>query len=204
MEKIETKIPEVLILKSLLHQDERGFLAEMLNLEDLRRNGIQFSIAQVNHSFSEQIGTLRGLHFQTKPFQQTKIVACLRGAIYDVAVDLRPNSPYFLSFVSFLILSAYVDFDSLPTDLFSNIDLIVQYPDKVFIPCGFAHGFLTLLPKTEVIYFADNFYSQNHDRTIRYDDPQISIPWPKLQGNFILSAKDRNAPFVRNFDFSML
>ncbi|MFN3270130.1 MAG: dTDP-4-dehydrorhamnose 3,5-epimerase family protein [Candidatus Kapaibacteriota bacterium] len=200
MEKLQTKIPEILILKSHIYFDSRGFFTEVLNIEDLKKIGLKFDIVQVNHSYNEQVGTLRGLHFQTKPFEQSKIVTCIKGAIFDVAVDIRPYSPNFLNFQCFLIVSHNSNFDPKNFDFPIQYDYLIQYPDKLLIPRGFAHGYLTLLPSTEVLYFTDNKYSREHDRVILYDDPQINIPWPKVVDNFIVSDKDRNAPLVSSLN----
>lgn len=202
MEKIETKIPGIYILKTQLFKDGRGFFAEILNFKELNSIGLNFEIAQINHSFNERKGTLRGLHFQIEPFAQAKVVTCTNGAIFDIAVDIRPDSPYFLKYVSFLIVSASGNLDPAKLDFRFSYDYFVQYPDKIFIPRGFAHGYLTLLPSTEVLYVTDNYYSRESDRAIRYDDPQIGIQWPKIVENFILSDKDSNAPLCINFDFS--
>lgn len=202
MEKVETKIPEVLILKSSIFKDSRGFFTETLNVQELKNANLNFEIAQINHSFNEKTGTLRGLHFQVKPFAQAKIVTCIEGAIFDVAIDVRPQSPTFLKFVSFLLVSPREEFKPNKLDFHIKYDYLIQYPEKIYIPRGFAHGYLTLLPSTEILYITDNYYSKQHDRTIRYDDPKIGIPWPRVVENFILSDKDINAPFSNNFDFS--
>ncbi|MCX7909935.1 MAG: dTDP-4-dehydrorhamnose 3,5-epimerase [Ignavibacteria bacterium] len=204
MEKIDTQVDGVCIIKSKIFFDERGFFSECLNLKDLGEIGLDFVPVQVNHSFNKAKGTLRGLHFQTRPFEQAKIVTCLKGAIFDVAVNIIPESKNFLRNVSCLILSPFVDETILELETKIKCDYILKYPDKFFIPKGFAHGYLTLLPESEVLYFTDNFYSPENDCVLRYNDPQIAISWPNLETDFILSIKDRNAPFVSEFDFSKL
>lgn len=204
MKILETKLPEVIIILSDIYKDERGFFSELLNLNSLKNVGIDFKIAQVNHSYNKNAGILRGLHFQTKPFEQAKIVTCLRGAIFDVAVDIRPHSSSFLKYTTFLITSPEISAGEFQTKGELSYDFTVEYPNKVFIPKGFAHGYLTLAPSTEVIYFTDNFYSKKHDKSIRYNDPEISIPWPKIFNDFCLSKKDANAPFFKEFDFSQV
>ncbi len=201
---LETCLPEVIIITSDIYTDERGFFSELVNTESLKGIGIEFKLVQVNHSYNTNAGTLRGLHFQAKPFEQTKIVTCPKGAIFDVAVDIRPKSETFLKFVTFLISAPELNLDTIEAKGELKYDFKVAYPDKVLIPKGFAHGYLTLVPSTEVLYFTDNVYSKEHDRTIRFNDPQIAIPWPSLHKNFILSSKDANAPFVREIDLSYL
>lgn len=204
MKKNDTKIPGVYILSSDIYQDSRGFFTECLNVQSLKEVGIDFVPLQVNHSFNIEKGTLRGLHFQLKPFEQTKIVTCLKGAIFDVAVDLRPQSESFLKFISFLILEQNLSQDNIPNEIIESCDNIVKYPHKVLIPKGFAHGYLTLQPNTDVLYFTDVLYSRIHDSVIRFDDPQIGIKWPKISKDFIISDKDRNAPYLEDFDLTLL
>jgi len=204
MNILHTKIEDVLILETNLFRDNRGFFTELLNQKELDANAIDFKILQVNHSLSTEVGTLRGLHFQIKPFQQKKIVCCPKGIIFDVAVDLRPQSPTFLQYLSFILVGHENNINSL--DGFRNIkaDYVIHFPNKVLIPEGFGHGFLTLSPNSEILYLLNNFYSKEHERTIRYDDPKINIQWPNIGRNLILSEKDKNAPFLVNFDFSEL
>jgi dTDP-4-dehydrorhamnose 3,5-epimerase-like enzyme len=204
MNIIRTKIDGVLILESQLFRDNRGFFAELLTQKELDANSIDFKILQVNHSLSTEMGTLRGLHFQIKPFQQKKIVCCPKGVLFDVAVDLRPQSPTFLQYLTFVMVGSENHIDSIGS--LANIpnDYIIHFPNKVLIPDGFAHGFLTLTPNSEILYFLDNFYSKKCERTIRYDDPKINIQWPDLGRNFILSEKDKKAPYFVNFDISEL
>lgn len=204
MKKIETKISGVYILSSDIFQDFRGFFTECLNVHSLKEIGIDFVTLQVNHSYNIAKGTLRGLHFQLKPFEQTKIVTCLKGAIFDVAVDLRPRSESFRKFVSFIILDANLNQDAIPQEILESCDHILRYPDKILIPKGFAHGYLTLLPHSEVLYFTDQVYSKSHDSVIRYDEPQIGINWPKISDDFIISEKDKKAPYLANFDLTLL
>ncbi|MFN3305588.1 MAG: dTDP-4-dehydrorhamnose 3,5-epimerase [Candidatus Kapaibacteriota bacterium] len=204
MRTFETKIPEVIVIKSDMYKDERGFFSELVNIESLKEIGVEFKLVQVNHSYNINAGTLRGLHFQVKPFEQTKIVTCLKGAIFDVAVDIRPKSKTFLKFITFLISSPEIDLVTIQSEIAQDVDFKIIYPDKVLIPKGFAHGYLTLVPSTEVLYFTDNMYSKDHDRTIRFDDPQIGITWPKVGGALTLSTKDANAPLLGEIDFSQL
>ena len=139
------------------------------------QNGINCHFVQDNHSFSASKGTLRGLHYQLNPKCQAKIVRCTRGAILDVAVDIRRGSPQYKQWVA--------------------VELSEENKKQLFVPRGFAHGFLTLTDNVEVQYKADNYYAPECDGNIRYDDPEIGIEWG--QSEFILSEKDRRAPLLR-------
>jgi dTDP-4-dehydrorhamnose 3,5-epimerase-like enzyme len=202
MEIVKTKFENVYIVKSQIFFDERGFFTETFNVENLLKLGINFTPVQVNHSNNKKEGTIRGLHFQVKPFAQAKIVTCLKGAIFDVAVDLNPRRPTFLKYLSFLILGSFADLTTLSDIELPPYDYLLKYPDKVYLPRGFAHGFMSLLPDTDVLYFTDNYYSKMHERAIRFDDPKIGIQWPKLRSEYILSEKDANAPMFNDIDFT--
>lgn len=154
--------------------DERGFFSETYSTRDFVSAGVDVDWVQDNHSYSAEPGVLRGLHFQLAPFAQDKLVRVLRGAIFDVAVDLRPGSPTFGKWLS-RILSA-------------------KEWNQMLVPKGFAHGFLTLEPGVEVAYKVSAPYVASHDRSIRWDDPSIGIAWPLAGKAPILSAKDRDAP----------
>lgn len=135
---------------------------------------------QDNHSLSARLGTLRGLHFQTPPFAQAKLVRVVRGAIFDVAVDIRKGSPSF--------------------GQWAGIEVSSERWNQLLVPAGFAHGFVTLTAHTEVIYKVDAAYSAAHDRAIRFDDPFIGITWPLASEIFHLSSKDRDAPLLAEID----
>ena len=156
--------------------DERGFFSEVWNADSWAQAGLAPQFVQDNHSLSRRAGVLRGLHFQTPPFAQEKLVRVTRGSIFDVAVDLRQGSISFGKYVS-LVVSA-------------------KDWNQMLIPEGFAHGFLTLEPNTEVQYKVSRFYSEAHDRAIRFDDPAIAIDWPISADKLILSDKDRAAPLL--------
>ena len=158
--------------------DERGFFSEVWNADIWAEAGLATQFVQDNHSASRSAGVLRGLHFQTPPFAQQKLVRVTRGAIFDVAVDLRRGSESVGKYVS-LVVSA-------------------EEWNQILIPEGFAHGFLTLEPDTEVQYKVSQPYSAAHDRAIRFDDPAIAIDWPIAADRLILSDKDRAAPFLAN------
>ena len=164
--------------------DERGFFSETYKADSLAAAGFTQPFIQDNHSYSAAKSVLRGLHFQNPPVAQAKLVRVTRGSIFDVAVDIRRGSPTFGRWVS-LVLSA---------DLWNQI----------LIPEGYAHGFLTLEEHCEVQYKVTAPYSPQHDRSIRFDDPQIGIEWPAKANDIQLSAKDRDAPLLaqQNTGFS--
>ena len=160
--------------------DDRGFFSESWNAAAWSEAGIDTVFVQDNHSLSRARGTLRGLHFQSPPAAQAKLIRVTRGSAFDVAVDLRPDSPTYRRWAG-VILSA-ADWNQL------------------LIPEGFAHGFLTLEPDTEVQYKASAAYSPSHDRAIRFDDPAIGIDWPLPAADLILSDRDRAAPLLAEVD----
>ena len=167
-------LPEVFEILPARHGDARGFFSETWNAAELARHGIEAAFVQDNQSYSAARGVLRGLHYQEPPFAQAKLIRVTRGAIWDVAVDIRQGSPTFGRWVG-LTISA-------------------QAWNQVFVPAGFAHGFLTLEPDCEVLYKASAPYSPAHDRAIRWDDPAIGVEWPVGPDELILSDKDRAAP----------
>lgn len=173
-------IPEVLEIVPRRFGDDRGFFSETFNRARLGEAGVEIDWMQDNQSYSAEAFTLRGLHYQEPPFAQDKLVRVLRGRVLDVAVDIRLGSPTFAQWVA-LELSA---------DAFNQI----------LVPAGFAHGFLTLEPDTEVFYKVSAPYSGAHDRSIRFDDPDIAIRWPLSGRHPVLSAKDEAAPRLADIE----
>ena len=173
------EIDGVLEIRPAQFTDDRGFFSEVWSAARWLEAGIDVDFVQDNHSLSRQRGVLRGLHYQAPPMAQAKLVRVTRGAVFDVAADIRAGSPTFGRWVS-TILSA-------------------EHWNQLFIPAGFAHGFLTLEPDTEVIYKVSAPYSAEHDRAIRFDDPDIAIDWPMAASEIILSDKDRAAPSLADF-----
>ena len=167
-------LPEILEVKPRKFGDDRGFFAETYNRERFHDHGVAIDWMQDNQSFSAEAFTLRGLHYQEPPFAQDKLVRVLKGRILDVAVDIRTGSPQFGRWVS--------------------LELSADDFNQILVPAGFAHGFLTLEPDTEVFYKVSARYSAEHDRSIRFDDPDIGIDWPLEGRTPILSAKDAAAP----------
>lgn len=176
--KVETGLEGVYLLEPTVFEDHRGFFMESYNKKDLEELGLHYEFVQDNHSLSVQAGVLRGLHFQLEPKAQTKIVRCLKGAIYDVVVDIRKGSPTYLKWIGVIL----TEFNKR----------------QIVVPKGFAHGVLTLVPNTEILYKVDEYYSPEHDRSIRWNDPDIAIDWPYT--NPILSDKDRNAPTLKEIE----
>ena len=162
------------------HGDARGFFSETFNAGRLSEAGIDIEWVQDNHSFSVSKGVLRGLHYQRPPFAQAKLVRVVKGAIFDVAVDIRHGSPTFGDWCS-LIVSA-------------------EKWNQILVPVGFAHGLFTLEPDTEVLYKVSAFFSPEHDRVINFADPDIGVDWPLSGLEPFLSSKDRAAPFLRDVD----
>ncbi len=160
--------------------DDRGFFSETWNDAAWRDAGIAITFVQDNHSLSRARGTLRGLHFQAPPAVQAKLVRVTRGSAFDVAVDLRPESPTYRHW--------------------AGVTLSAADWNQLLIPEGFAHGFLTLEPDTEVQYKASAAYSPPHDRAIRFDDPAIGIDWPLPAAELILSDRDRAAPLLADVE----
>ena len=177
MQVEETAIPAVKIVTPKKHGDARGFFSEVYNRSDWDKAGLDFTFVQDNHSFSAPVGTLRGLHFQTPPFAQDKLVRCARGRILDVAVDIRRSSPTFGRHVA--------------------VELSAENWRQLLVPIGFAHAFITLEPDAEVLYKTTAPYSAANDRGVAWDDPAIGIAWPSPPGGPVLSDKDRRWPGSR-------
>ena len=171
-------IPEVKLLTPRKFGDDRGFFSETWSRKTMAAQGIDADFVQDNHSLSRAKGVLRGLHFQTAPFAQDKLVRVLRGSIFDVAVDIRRGSPTFGRHVS-AVLSA------------------VNW-GQLWVPKGFAHGFVTLEPDTEVAYKVTADYAPECDRGLAWDDPALGILWPVPVADDLLAAKDRKHPRLKD------
>ncbi len=174
MRIVNTAIDGVRIVEPVVHEDHRGFFMESYNQRLFEEHGLRFSFIQDNHSLSTELGTVRGLHYQLSPMAQTKLVRVLAGSIFDVAVDIRRSSPTFGQWV--------------------GVELSAANKRQLLIPKGFAHGFCTLEPDTQVSYKVDQYYSREHDRGIRYNDPDIGIVWPNVIDPASLSGKDASCP----------
>ena len=173
----------VFIFKPILFEDNRGFFYESWNQSLFNKAvGKEVKFLQDNHSLSNA-GVLRGLHYQIEPKPQGKLVRCISGSVFDVAVDIRKSSPTFGEWTSTIL---------------DNLNKLM-----IWIPVGFAHGFLALEENSEVLYKASELWSNEHDRSIRWNDKYININWPLKDLNFIepkLSEKDSKAPFLKNTD----
>ncbi|MHB8885456.1 MAG: dTDP-4-dehydrorhamnose 3,5-epimerase [Methylovirgula sp.] len=154
--------------------DARGYFSEIYNREIFVQAGIAVDFVQDNQSRSATVGTIRGLHFQSPPFAQDKLIRVLKGGILDVAVDLRRSSPTYGQYFA--------------------TELSAENFKQMFVPVGFAHGFCTLEPETEILYKVSNFYAPKHDHGLAWDDPALGIPWPVTGDAAVLSDKDRQHP----------
>ncbi|MFC2050905.1 dTDP-4-dehydrorhamnose 3,5-epimerase [Chloroflexota bacterium] len=168
----ETKLKGAYIIEIEPAEDERGFFARSCCQKEFEQHGLDFCIVQCNLSYNKKRGTLRGMHYQAAPYEEAKLVRCSMGAVYDVMIDLRPESSTFKQWVA--------------------EELTAQNCKMLYIPEGFAHGFLTLEDNTTVFYQVSEFYHSECERGVRWDDPVFGIEWPSK--NYIISAKDRQFP----------
>lgn len=176
MQVTPLELEGVYLIEPVVHADHRGFFMESYNKEVLQRHGLHMQFVQDNHSLSVEVGVLRGLHYQLNPKAQTKLVRVLSGEIYDVVVDIRRNSPTFGKWL--------------------GVTLNEDNKYQLLVPKGFAHGFCTTKPNTQVLYKVDEFYSPENDRGILWSDPALNIYWPVTDP--LLSAKDRLHPTLEN------
>jgi dTDP-4-dehydrorhamnose 3,5-epimerase len=180
MNIISTKLEGLFIIEPDVHGDNRGFFMESYSRAKFFEFGIKHEFIQDNHSLSVETGVLRGLHYQLNPKAQTKLVRVASGAIYDVAVDIRKDSSTFGQWVG-VILSE-------------------DNKRQLLVPQGFAHGFCTIVPNTQVLYKVDEYYSPEHDRGILWSDPAIGIDWPTSKP--ILSDKDQKHPLLKDAEIN--
>ena len=176
MKKIETKLEGVYIIEPQVFGDQRGYFMETWSTRNFEEMGLHYDFVQDNQSFSAQKGILRGIHFQNMPMAQAKLVRVTKGAVLDVAVDLRKGSPTYRQWVS--------------------VELSAENQRMLMIPRGFGHGFVTLTDHTEILYRADNPYAPEADAGILWSDPELGIDWGVK--NPVLSEKDRYNPLLRN------
>ena len=174
LEITATAIPDVKVLLPKSFTDARGAFSETFNAARFAEHGIKLDFVQDNQSWSAQAGTIRGLHFQSPPRAQAKLVRVVRGRIFDVAVDLRRASPTYGRWIS--------------------EELSAQNRKQLLVPVGFAHGFCTLEPDTEVFYKVTDYFSPAHDLGIAWDDPDLAIAWPVPKDEVMLSEKDARQP----------
>jgi dTDP-4-dehydrorhamnose 3,5-epimerase len=176
----ETALSGVLLLTPQRHGDERGFFSESWNRQVLLDKGVDIDFVQDNHSLSAHAGTVRGLHFQTPPHAQDKLVRCGRGLLFDVAVDIRKGSPTYGQWVGY--------------------ELSFENGHQLLVPAGFAHGFVTRSPDTEIIYKCSDYYAPECDRALQWDDPEIGVDWGVTRADSVLSGKDTVAPNLTDLD----
>lgn len=181
MNVIETKVKDVYIIEPQVFGDNRGWFMESWSQRDMEANGLHYNFIQDNHSYSSVKGTIRGLHFQNGEFAQAKLVRCAKGAVIDVAVDLRKGSPTYKKWV--------------------GVELSAENKKQLLIPRGFAHGFVTLTDEVEFLYKADNYYNKESEGSVRWNDSTIGVSWGIE--NPITSDKDNVAPLFddNKFDY---
>lgn len=174
MDVISLDIPDVKIITPKKFGDHRGFFSETYNREAFLAAGLDYTFVQDSHSWSAEAGTVRGLHFQRPPCAQDKLIRVIRGAVFDVAVDLRRSAPSYGRHVSVVLSAAAWN--------------------QILIPAGFAHGFCTLEPDTEVLYKMSRVYAPDHEQGLSWNDPVLGIAWPAVAGQAVLSDRDRRQP----------
>jgi dTDP-4-dehydrorhamnose 3,5-epimerase len=177
MKFIKTEIPEVVIIEPKVFKDERGYFMESFRQDLFEKNIGRINFIQDNESKSKK-GVLRGLHYQLPPFFQSKLVRVIKGSVIDVVVDIRKGSPTFGKYVA--------------------VELSEDNKRQLFIPRGFAHGFLVTSEEAVFVYKVDNYYSPESDRNIRFDDPDINIDWNFPKDKILVSEKDKKAPFLKD------
>ena len=179
MKKIETKLPGVYIIEPQVFGDQRGYFMETWSTRNFEEMGLHYDFVQDNQSYSAQKGILSGIHFQNAPMAQAKLVRVTRGAVLDVAVDLRKGSPTYKQWVA--------------------VELSAENKRMLIIPRGFGHGFKTLTNDVEFCYKVDIVYSKECDRGIRYNDPSIGVDWGEVEDS-LLSQKDTTSPLLEDSD----
>ncbi|MCC1495058.1 dTDP-4-dehydrorhamnose 3,5-epimerase [Cognatishimia sp. F0-27] len=172
-----TRLDGVVILTPQRFGDARGFFSESWNAARMAEAGLDYGFVQDNHSLSARTGTLRGLHFQSPPHAQAKLVRCGRGRLFDVAVDIRRGSPTYGQWV--------------------GVELSAENGRQLMIPAGFLHGFVTREPETEIVYKCTDYYAPDCDGAVAWDDPDLAIDWG-LEGAPVLSDKDAAAPRLKD------
>jgi len=180
----DTRLPGLKIITPERFGDARGFFSESYHRARLAEHGITCEFVQDNHSISAQVGTVRGLHFQTPPHAQAKLIRCGRGRLFDVAVDIRVGSPTF--------------------GQWDGIELSFENGRQLFVPKGFLHGFVTLEPDTEIIYKCSEYYAPKCDRAVRFDDPAIGIDWGVDTSVVVISDRDAAAPLLADLDIPFI
>lgn len=169
----ETNLKGAFVIELEKREDERGFFARTWCKKEFEANGLETGQVQANLSLSRKSGTLRGMHYQVAPYEETKLVRCTKGALYDVIIDLRPNSPTYKQWF--------------------GVELTEANYKMLYVPKGFAHGFQTLVDNVEVFYLVTQFFSPSAERGVRWNDPKFGIKWPDVNIRTV-SEKDKNWP----------
>jgi dTDP-4-dehydrorhamnose 3,5-epimerase len=177
MRFIQTRLPGVWVIELEQLADERGWFARTFDAEEFEELGLNPEVVQCNVSFNPRCGTLRGMHYQAEPHGESKLVLCVRGAIFDVALDLRPDSPTCRGW--------------------HGVELSAENRRAYYIPAGLAHGFQTLTDDCELLYLMGHRYVAEAGRGVRWDDPAFAIEWPQAHGERIISERDRSYPDLR-------
>lgn len=175
-----TPLPGVIVITPARFGDHRGFFSESYSAKAFAEHGIPTQFVQDNHSLSMTQATIRGLHFQAPPHAQAKLVRCVRGVLFDVAVDIRKGSPTYGQWF--------------------GVELSFENGKQLLVPAGFAHGFVTRAPETEIIYKCSDYYAQETEGAIAWDDPQVGIDWGLGDSAPVLSDKDANAPSLADLN----
>lgn len=175
-----TALDGVLVIEPKRHGDNRGFFSETFSHKLFAQAGIHIDFVQDNQSMSANPGTIRGLHFQSPPHAQVKLVRCGRGSLFDVVVDIRKGSPTYGQWI--------------------GEELSFENGKQLLVPHGFLHGFVAREPNTEILYKCSDYYAPECDGAVRFDDPDIGIDWGLDAGVAVLSEKDKKAPFLKDFD----
>ncbi|MDH3402506.1 MAG: dTDP-4-dehydrorhamnose 3,5-epimerase [Acidobacteriota bacterium] len=178
MKFIETKLPGAFIVELERHEDERGFFARAFCREEFEAHGLNGTVVQANASGNPVKGTLRGMHFQRHPHEEVKMIRCTRGAVYDVIIDLRE--------------------DSRTHRQWTSVELSADNGKMLYVPEGFAHGYLTLEPDSDLFYLMTQFYTPGSAGGVRYDDPAFNVEWPAGVRIEMMSDADRNWPDYRS------
>ena len=169
----ETKLKGAFIIEIEKREDERGFFARAWCKKEFEAHGLTSHMVQANIAFSRKKGTLRGMHYQASPYEEAKLIRCIKGGIFDVIIDLRPDSPTYKEWF--------------------GLQLISDNYKMLYAPEGFAHGYKTLIDKTEAFYQVTQFYAPESERGVRWDDPAFDIEWPE-PNDLVISEKDKNWP----------
>jgi len=170
---LETKLKGALIIEPERLEDQRGFFARVWCQKEFEAYGLNPTVAQINISFNKNRGTIRGLHYQTAPNEEEKLIRCTKGAIYDVIIDLRPDSTTYMDWI--------------------GVELTADNRKMLYVPEAFAHGYQSLTDDTEIFYPVSQFYSPEYAQGVRWNDPIFGIMWPEA-GNLVISEQDKNWP----------